>query len=64
MKAWKFHIVQNNGAPITHAQSFMRFTLSIVSFSALGVGFIYQLFDKDNLALHDKFSNTQLMQNQ
>ncbi|WXT99679.1 MAG: hypothetical protein Ctma_0383 [Catillopecten margaritatus gill symbiont] len=64
MKAWKFHIIQNNGEAITHKHAFIRFVLSIVSFSAAGLGFIYQLFDKDNLALHDKFSNTQLRQNQ
>lgn len=64
MKAWKFHIIQNNGDPITHKQVFIRFILSIVSFSAAGLGFIYQLFDKHNLTFHDKFSNTRLMKNQ
>ncbi|BAS68095.1 MAG: RDD family protein [Gammaproteobacteria bacterium] len=64
MKAWKFHIVQYNGDPITHKQAFVRFFLSILSFSAAGLGFIYQLFDRDNLSLHDKFSKTQLLQNQ
>lgn len=64
MKAWKFHITQNNGDAITHKQAFIRFVLSTVSFSIAGLGFIYQLFDSNNLALHDKFSNTQLMKNQ
>ncbi|SMN10883.1 FIG023103: Predicted transmembrane protein [uncultured Candidatus Thioglobus sp.] len=61
MKAWKFHVQQANGEHISHQQALIRFVLSIVSFSALGLGFIYQLFDKQNLAFHDKFSNTQLM---
>ncbi|SMN13756.1 putative transmembrane protein [Bathymodiolus heckerae thiotrophic gill symbiont] len=63
MKAWKFNIVQNNGKNITHKQALIRFVLSIVSFSTVGLGFIYQLFSKDNLTLHDKFSNTRLIRN-
>jgi uncharacterized RDD family membrane protein YckC len=63
MKAWKFHIQQNNGKSITHRQAFIRFILSIVSFVTLGLGFIYQLFNSDNLALNDRFSNTRLMKN-
>jgi uncharacterized RDD family membrane protein YckC len=64
MKAWKFHISQNNGEPITHKQAFIRFVASIASFCIVGLGFIYQWFNKDNLSLHDKLSNTQLMKNQ
>lgn len=64
MKAWKFHIVQNNDKNITHQQAFIRFILSIVSFSTVGLGFIYQLFNKNNLTLHDRFSNTKLIKNQ
>ncbi|KAA0445205.1 MAG: RDD family protein [Candidatus Thioglobus sp.] len=64
MKAWGFRIAQNNGAPITHKQALLRFILSIVSFSAAGAGFIYQLFNKNNLAFHDKFSGTILLKNQ
>ncbi|MDC9714957.1 MAG: RDD family protein [Gammaproteobacteria bacterium] len=64
MKAWKFHIVQNNDKNITHKQAFIRFVLSIASFSVVGLGLLYQLFNKENLALHDKLSNTRLMKNQ
>ncbi len=60
MKAWKIQIMQNNGKNITHQQALIRFVLAIVSFMLMGFGFIYQLFNKDNLALHDKYSHTQL----
>ena len=63
MKAWKFQVEQNNGENITQKQAFIRFVLAIVSFSALGLGFVYQLFNKNNLALHDKYSNTRLIKN-
>ncbi len=60
MKAWKIEIIQFNGDNITHKQAFMRFIVAIFSFTFMGLGFIYQLFNKDNLSLHDKASNTYL----
>ncbi|MBT3195406.1 MAG: RDD family protein [Candidatus Ruthia sp.] len=63
MKTWKFQIEQNSGKNITHKQAFIRFVLAIISFSVVGLGFIYQLFNKDNLAWHDKHSDTRLIKN-
>jgi len=63
MKTWKFQIEQNNGDNITHKQAFVRFVLAIISFAVVGLGFIYQLFNKDNLAWHDKYSKTRLIKN-
>lgn len=61
MKAWKFRVQQDNGELITHKQALIRFILSVVSLWMMGLGFVYQLFDKENLAFHDKFSKTRLM---
>jgi len=63
MKALKFQIVQNNGESITHKQALIRLVLAMISFAAIGLGFVYQLFNKDNLAWHDKYSNTRLIKN-
>jgi len=63
MKTWKFQIEQNNGDNITHKQAFVRFMLAALSFAVIGLGFIYQLINKDNLAWHDKHSNTRLTKN-
>ncbi|MCS5589111.1 MAG: RDD family protein [Candidatus Thioglobus sp.] len=63
MKALKFQLIQSNGDNITHAQAFIRFTLAILSFAVVGLGFVYQLFNKDNLAWHDKHSDTYLIKN-
>ncbi|MBT4577924.1 RDD family protein [bacterium] len=63
MKTWKFQIEQDSGENITHKQAFIRFVLAIISFSVVGLGFIYQLFNKDNLAWHDKHSDTRLIKN-
>ncbi len=63
MKTWKFQIQQSNGDNITHKQAFVRFVLAALSFAVIGLGFIYQLINKDNLAWHDKHSNTYLIKN-
>ncbi|MDP6727693.1 MAG: RDD family protein [Gammaproteobacteria bacterium] len=59
MKAWKFEIVQSNGEHITYGQSLIRFFLS--SISLLGIGFVFQLFNKHKIPLHDYYSKTYLI---
>ena len=70
MKAWKFQVIQNNqlsdqsprkGENITHKQAFIRFMAGLLSFSTLGIGFIYQLFNRNNLAWLDIISRTLLV---
>ena len=68
MKAWKFQVIQNNqsshkGKSITHQQAFIRFMLGFISFLTLGAGFIYQVFNRNNLAWHDQISHTLLVKN-
>ena len=58
MRAWKFEIVQKNGENITFKQSFIRFSLALVSLA--GIGFIFQLLNKNRLPFHDYFSKTYL----
>ncbi len=63
MKAWKFQVIQQNKQNITHRQAFVRFTLGLVSFMVFGLGFAYQLFNKNRLSWHDKLSKTLLIKN-
>ncbi|MDP7553171.1 MAG: RDD family protein [Candidatus Thioglobus sp.] len=58
MKAWKFEIVQSNGTHITYSQSLIRFFLA--SISLVGIGFVFQLFNKHKIPLHDYYSKTYL----
>ena len=58
MRAWKFEIIQKNGENITFKQSFIRFSLAIVSL--IGLGFIFQLLNKNRLPIHDYYSTTYL----
>ena len=56
MKAWKFEIMQADRKSITYAQSLVRFILAPLSLAC----FIFPLFNKDRLPLHDYFSKTYL----
>ncbi len=62
MKAWKIKAISNNtlnsndASPLTWSQSIKRYV-----FAFFGLGLIWLLFDKNNLALQDKMSNTILI---
>ncbi|HIL21437.1 MAG TPA: RDD family protein [Candidatus Thioglobus sp.] len=58
MKAWKFEIMQADRKSITYTQSLTRFVLAPLSL--IGAGFIFQLFNKNRLPLHDYISRTYL----
>ncbi len=61
MKAWKTRIVDFNNQPLSLYRALLRFTFAIPSILCLGIGLFWQLFDKDNLALHDRLSGTKLV---
>jgi uncharacterized RDD family membrane protein YckC len=61
MQAWRLRVVQNDGTAITATQSITRFTLAIVSFLLLGMGYFYILINPQKAAMHDKFSGTKVV---
>lgn len=61
MLAWRIQIKTADGAKPTLKDAAIRFCLAIPSLLFAGVGLLWQLLDKDRLALHDRFSNTQLV---
>jgi uncharacterized RDD family membrane protein YckC len=56
MKSWRIKI-QN----ATYKTASIRFFASIFSWIMFGFGYFYVLFNKNNLSLHDKISNTFLI---
>ncbi len=61
MKSWKIKLISlNNNAPQSY-QLTLRFLAAIVSWSLFGFGYIWYLFDKDKLTLHDRLSATKLI---
>ena len=61
MRVWRIRIQHHGGGPITLWQALLRFLVAIVSWLALGLGFIWSLFDKEKLTWHDHFSMSELV---
>jgi uncharacterized RDD family membrane protein YckC len=61
MRAWKLRIVGRDGKPPGWGRAVLRFTVALLSWGALGLGFLWVLVDRDRLAWHDRASGTRLV---
>lgn len=57
MKTWKMKLLQKNARPITWRLAFIRFITAAISWSAVGLGFIWSLFHPQKRTWHDIASN-------
>ncbi|MGI8740131.1 MAG: RDD family protein [Gammaproteobacteria bacterium] len=60
MSTWRFRVIQNNGATITWSQALLRLLTAAISWLLFGAGFLWCLFNREKLALHDIVSGTRL----
>ena len=60
LKSWKMRLVRIDGKQITLWHCLLRFLAGIPSV-LLGVGFLWMLWDKDNLTAYDRFSETMII---
>ena len=61
MLAWKLRLETGDRQAPSIGQATVRFFAAILSWLPLGLGFLWQLWDKDSLAWHDRISGTRLM---
>ncbi len=61
MLSWGLMITNRNLAAVSWGESAKRFLFAIPSLGFFGLGLAWQLFDKDGLALHDRWSGTMLV---
>ena len=61
MRAWKIRVVDLNNQPLTWTQAGMRFFWSLISWMVFGLGYVWALFDPEQLTLHDRMSKTRLV---
>ncbi len=61
MRAWRIRLQNRGGGPISLWQALLRYLAAIVSWAALGLGFIWSLVDKEKLTWHDRFSMSELV---
>ena len=58
MQSWGLQLEDADGRIPGIGPCSIRFAVSIVSWSAFGLGFLWQLVDKDSLTWHDRASGT------
>ncbi len=61
MRSWHIHVINDSGMKPDWQQSSLRFISSILSICLLGAGFLWALFNKNKLSLHDCLSKTNLI---
>jgi uncharacterized RDD family membrane protein YckC len=61
MQAWRLSVEDRNGKSPSLASATVRFFAAIVSWLPFGLGFLWQLWDKDGLTWHDRLSGTRLI---
>ncbi len=61
MRAWRLMVLRNDGQPLTLRDALLRYLAAILSWSALGLGFLWVLVDGENRAWHDRLSGTRLV---
>jgi uncharacterized RDD family membrane protein YckC len=61
MLAWGLRVETDDGGLPSIGQGSIRFLVAIFSWLAFGLGFLWQLWDKDKRTWHDRLSKTRLM---
>jgi uncharacterized RDD family membrane protein YckC len=61
MKAWRLKLLRQDGTPADLQDAIIRFAAAIVAALPAGLGFVWQVWDKDNLSWHDRWSGTRLV---
>ncbi|MGR9044724.1 MAG: RDD family protein [Gammaproteobacteria bacterium] len=58
LRAWKLKVLTTGQQPLNWKQALIRFAAAIVSWSVLGLGFLWILIDKHKFSWHDHLSKT------
>lgn len=61
MQSWRLQLETSAGGQPTFAVATLRFFAAIVSWLPCGLGFLWQLWDKDKLTWHDRISKTRIV---
>jgi len=61
MQAWRIQLQSTDGKAVTWRQAALRFSMAIISWLALGIGFFRAIVDKEHGTWHDEVSGTRLV---
>ncbi|HED35501.1 MAG TPA: RDD family protein [Gammaproteobacteria bacterium] len=62
MKTWRIQLISNEPAGMSWKQAVIRYFAAILSWCALGLGFLWSLIDRKKRCWHDILSSSQLVQ--
>lgn len=61
MRAWRLRVQNRGGGPITLWQALLRFLVAALSWLVCGLGFLWSLFDREQLTWHDRYSMSEVV---
>lgn len=61
MQSWGLRVETADGRPPSAKAASIRFFVAIISWLPLGLGYFWQLWDRDRLTWHDRASGTRLV---
>ena len=61
MQSWGLQLETEDGQLPSTVTASLRFAAALLSLLPLGLGFLWQLWDKDSLTWHDRISKTRLV---
>ena len=61
MQSWRLQLVDNNGQRPNLTAATVRFFSALISWLPFGLGFLWQLWDKNKLTWHDRISKTKII---
>ena len=61
MKTWRLKLVARDGGAITWRQAWLRYVVALAGTMVVGFGFLWALFDRERLFLHDRIAGTRIV---
>jgi uncharacterized RDD family membrane protein YckC len=58
MQAWRIRVLNRKGGPVSLPQAMRRYAWASLGLLLAGAGFLWALFDRDHLFLHDRLAGT------
>lgn len=60
MQTWQLKLSDGQTKLLNWPQALIRYALASLSLAAFGLGFVWALFDRDDLFLHDRLLNSRI----
>jgi len=61
MRTWHLRLVARDGGAITLSQAAVRYVTALIGLLFVGAGFLWALFDRQGVFLHDRLAGTRIV---